>query len=184
MRITPVLFLVLLFSFLSTTAHAGKIYKWRDADGNIHYGSAPPPEAEAKSTGQKTTTKKPAPPSDSDAESDEKDNELSKPDKDRIRELEERLEKLEGKRHGAKKTDNGKIREGKSSEAKPGESDAIPGEDGKETLSEEDKKPDYSVQGQVRMLEQAERIQQMKTRCRAKAPHGVDCNNPSSYQQY
>jgi len=179
MKIAPVLVLMLLFSLLSMTAHAGKIYKWQDADGQIHYGSAPPPDAEAKSTGQKTTTKKPEPPADAEAEGEEKDNEMSKSDKERIRELEERLERLEGKRPGAEKTAEGKFGEGKA-----GEPDAIPGEDGEEVLSEEDKKPDYSVQGQVRMLEQAERIQQMKTRCRAKAPHGTDCNKPGSYKQY
>ena len=182
MRIAPTLVLLALFSSLSMAAHAAKIYKWQDANGEIHYGSAPPPDAAAKSTGQETVTKKPEPPSDTDSEGEEKDNEMSKSDKDRIRELEERLERLEGKRHGDKKTREGKIGEGESGE--PGESDAILGEDGEEKLSEEDKKPDYSVQGQVRMLEQAKRIQQMKTRCRAKAPHGTDCNNPDSYKQY
>ena len=186
MRIASILVLALLVNLPSMTAHAGKIYKWRDADGNIHYGSAPPPEVEAKSTGQKTTTKKPEPPRDTDAKGNAKDDEQPISDKDRIRELEERLESLEGKRQDEKETGESKI--GSPGElAEPGElseSDALPGEDGEEKISEEDKEPDYSIQGQVRMLERAERIEKMKTRCRAKAPHGIDCNDPGSYKQY
>ena len=199
MKIAPGLVLTLLLSLLTMTAHAGKIYKWTDADGNIHYGSAPPPEVEAKSTGQKTTTKKPEPPKETDAEGNEIDDDKPMSDKDRIRELEERLGRLEGKRQDKSEQAERKARgsdERRDSDALPGSDDTREdsagreGEDGRyseegeEKLSEEDEKPDYSVQGQVRMLEKAERIERMKTRCRAKAPHGTDCNAPGSYKRY
>lgn len=38
--------MVILFS--STIAVAGKIYKWTDAEGNVHYGSEKPAEADAE----------------------------------------------------------------------------------------------------------------------------------------
>lgn len=38
--------MVIAMSF--STASAGKIYKWTDAEGNVHYGSEKPAEAEAE----------------------------------------------------------------------------------------------------------------------------------------
>ena len=43
--------------FISTNAvHAGKIYKWTDAQGNVHYGSEKPADAEAEKMKVDTST--------------------------------------------------------------------------------------------------------------------------------
>lgn len=34
----------LLFSVFSASANAGKVYRWVDANGQVHFGSQPPPE--------------------------------------------------------------------------------------------------------------------------------------------
>ena len=40
--------LFLLFVGVSTSAHAGKVYKWTDEKGQIHYSTFPPAEAETE----------------------------------------------------------------------------------------------------------------------------------------
>jgi hypothetical protein len=35
-------YLIVLTFLVSTTLHAGAIHKWVDAEGNVHYGDAPP----------------------------------------------------------------------------------------------------------------------------------------------
>ena len=42
-------YLIVLTFLVSTTLHAGAIHKWVDADGNIHYGDAPPIEVKTES---------------------------------------------------------------------------------------------------------------------------------------
>lgn len=39
------LMIALAALLLSPLAHAGKVYKWVDKDGNVHYSNTPPPEA-------------------------------------------------------------------------------------------------------------------------------------------
>lgn len=162
-KILPVITCLILL--LPINAHAAKIYKWRGPDGQMHYSSTPPPEAEAESTGMKTTTKKA---SDLDTDGDKKDLDKSISDEERIRRLEEKIEQLEKERLTA------------DTPPKSG----TEGIDSEEKLSEDDRKPDYSVQGQVRMLEEENRRLQMITRCKAKAPHGVDCSSPDNFEQY
>lgn len=159
--------LVCLCCLLSVTSHAAKIYKWRGPDGQVHYSSTPPPEVEAETTGKNTTTRQTRP-SASDSEIEKEDDEKSGSDEERIRQLEERIKQLE----------EGNAGKGKKHDP------ASMGEQNGENLADEDVTPDYSIEGQVRMLEQEKRRQKMMARCRAKAPHGVDCKNPEGYQQY
>lgn len=45
---TPAKALVMLLGFLAvmpTAIHAGELYRWMDAQGKVHYGDMPPPEA-------------------------------------------------------------------------------------------------------------------------------------------
>lgn len=46
--------IILFFILLVGQASAGKIYKWKDADGQVHFSSTPPPQVDAKSTGLTT----------------------------------------------------------------------------------------------------------------------------------
>lgn len=41
-------YLIYLMLFLSTSLNAGAIHKWVDADGNVHYGDAPPVSVETE----------------------------------------------------------------------------------------------------------------------------------------
>lgn len=41
-------YLIYLALFLSTSLSAGAIHKWVDADGNVHYGDAPPVSAKTE----------------------------------------------------------------------------------------------------------------------------------------
>lgn len=43
----PFVFVILL---AASGAHAEKIYSWKDADGNFHFGYAPPPDGQAASS--------------------------------------------------------------------------------------------------------------------------------------
>jgi valyl-tRNA synthetase len=45
MRKSLILVSLLALYALSGLAHAGKVYKWVDKDGNVHYTNTPPPEA-------------------------------------------------------------------------------------------------------------------------------------------
>ena len=42
-------YLIVLTILVSTTLHAGAIHKWVDAEGNVHYGDAPPVEVKTES---------------------------------------------------------------------------------------------------------------------------------------
>lgn len=46
---------------LSTGATAGQIYKWVDAQGNVHFGSQPPEGQEASTVNPNVSQPKPAP---------------------------------------------------------------------------------------------------------------------------
>ncbi len=43
----PFVFVILL---AASSSHAEKIYSWKDADGNFHFGYAPPPDGQAASS--------------------------------------------------------------------------------------------------------------------------------------
>lgn len=58
LRPYPALLLLLL---LPSVCVAAGIYKWRDADGNIHYGDRPPPESAAQSLDIDSAPSQPAP---------------------------------------------------------------------------------------------------------------------------
>ena len=52
MRIQFTMLLFLLF--VASQASAGKIYTWKDADGQVHFSSMPPPQVDVKTTGLTT----------------------------------------------------------------------------------------------------------------------------------
>ncbi|UCD33373.1 MAG: DUF4124 domain-containing protein [Desulfobacterales bacterium] len=158
---------------LFNTAHAAKIYKWRDPDGQVHYSTTPPPDADAKST-PISTREQPV--------KEKVDNEVNLEglsDEEKIRVLQEKLnkEKIRALEEELKAIKQGKAVTGIDEQKETVDTD-------ENALPEEETKPDYSVQGQVRMLEEAKRIEAMKTRCRAKARHGIDCSRPENYEQY
>jgi len=162
--------LVCLFCLIYLNAHAAKIYKWVGPDGQVHYTSTPPPEVDAKSTGMDTSTQQERA-SDKD-ERKNPENEEALTDEERIRRLEEKIKELEAKDAATTKSDS---------------TDKLTSEEGsnsEQTEPEEDKQPDYSLQGQVRMIEEENRRQQMMIRCRAKAPHGIDCTKAEHYEKY
>lgn len=43
------LWIIILLLSVATAGTAGGVYKWTDAQGNVHYGERPPPGIEAKS---------------------------------------------------------------------------------------------------------------------------------------
>lgn len=47
--------LVIMLSFPMSQAH-GEIYRWKDKDGNVHFGDRPPPEATTKKVEIKVNT--------------------------------------------------------------------------------------------------------------------------------
>jgi hypothetical protein len=155
----------ILVSLLSLPANAAKIYTWVGQDGQVHYSSTPPPEVDAKSTGLQTAKPKPEKTTE-DADED------SLTAEDRIKKLEERIKRLE----------KGDVDPEKSPKSGKGEKDSD--SDQESASEEEDEKPDFSVQGQMKMLEAAKRREGMITRCRAKAPHGTDCSKPAYYENY
>jgi len=163
--------------FFTNTCLAGKIYKWRGPDGQIHYSSTPPPEADAETTGIKTNRGMAKP----EKQGGDELNLEGLSDQEKIKALEEKLnkEKIRALEEKIKALEDGKGQSaGSIDKTKTGDDDVVmPDED-------EIKKPDYSVQGQIRMLEETKRIEAMKTRCRAKARHGVDCNKPESYERF
>lgn len=53
--------ITLVLLILSSAVSAGKIYTWKDADGQVHFGSMPPPQVEVESTGRSTGTSTAAP---------------------------------------------------------------------------------------------------------------------------
>jgi hypothetical protein len=106
-------------------------------------------------------------------EKPDSENTESLTDEERIRRLEEKIKQLEEEGVASEKIER---------EDQKDEDSRKVSED--EVVAEEDKQPDYSVQGQVRMLEEKNRIERMKVRCNAKAPHGADCTNPATYEQY
>ena len=159
---------IILFCLLSFTASAAKIYKWVGQDGQVHYSSTPPPEADAESTGMQTSRPKP------EKEPDNKDDDSSLSQEERIKKLEEKIKLLENSDVDAEKLQE---------TDKSGGDDKVAGSD-IDSTAEEDQKPDFSVQGQMKMIEEAKRREAMMTRCRAKAPHGIDCNKPENYKNY
>lgn len=173
---------------LTGQLHAAKIYKWRGPDGQIHYSSTPPPDADAQTIGRNTTKKTPETGEQAkDAEDAEVDLQgLS--DEEKIRALENKLnrEKIKQLEAQLKALEEGKSEkpESGSDAGSASDSSAAKGKDDEVVMPEEERKPDYSVQGQIRMLERTKQIEKMKTRCRAKAPHGVNCNDPASYEKY
>lgn len=60
----PVLILFIIVLIFSTNVFAGKIYKWTDAEGNVHFGERPPDsgasEVRIKQRGGVETTDKPS----------------------------------------------------------------------------------------------------------------------------
>ncbi len=48
MNAAPALVIASLFALLVTPAHAGKLYKWIDKDGNVSYQDTPPPPASGR----------------------------------------------------------------------------------------------------------------------------------------
>ena len=62
------LLLLTLALLLVTTAQAGKIYKWTDPSGEVHYGQTPPPNKHAQEINVKIDEPKPA----ADTTADEK----------------------------------------------------------------------------------------------------------------
>jgi glutaredoxin len=53
MKLAPLILTLLALPALTQFAAAGTLYRWTDADGNVHFTDQPPP-ASAKSTSQKT----------------------------------------------------------------------------------------------------------------------------------
>lgn len=164
---------------LAAPCEAAKIYKWRDANGEMHYSTTPPPEAEAESIGIKSVSKKPQ------AEQTKEEGALNLEglsDKEKIRVLQERLdrEKIQRLEEKIKALESGGSLPANSTEQPQDDARAVTDE----TQEEAPAGPDYSVQGQVRMLEEAKQREAQKTRCRAKAPHGVNCEQPEAYQRY
>ena len=58
-KLPHTLLILTLFLLIATTAQAGKIYKWTDASGAVHYTQTPPPDKHVQEMNVKVDEPKP-----------------------------------------------------------------------------------------------------------------------------